>query len=174
MDAVTALASLAGEGNKGADRELTKLAASGDTDAQRALLSLCLGDNPYILTFGEAARLEMLARFVALHTSAAFDVRRLAAILWQMGRTDPDEHQAAWWAADAVNLLRALADSGDGVANDNLATLAKDFPDQWESAESAPPPIVRTNCGPSLGDLLAEAFERSGRDAPSSDCGEGE
>ena len=176
MSCAGELAALALSGDLTADRELTRLAAVGDFQAQRELLTILIGDPDtlYQRPHADAAGMELLARFIALRGDA-LDVRRLAGILWQIGRTAPAE-DGALAAAEAVKLLRGLADGGDGVASEHLAALAEDFPDEWAEAEhdiapAAPPPIVRTNIAPppirqvadpalTLGGLLAEALER--------------
>lgn len=165
------LAALVRCGDPQADRELTRLAGSGNFRAQRELLTILIGspDTLYERSFSEVARVELLSRFLALRGNV-LDVRRLAGILWQMGRSAPDsDSRRKLYAAEAVGLLRELADDGDGVASEHLSALAADFPDAWEVAEicdgalpvsDSPPPIVRTRvaAGETLGDILAAAF----------------
>jgi len=176
MATLAEIAARASAGDAIADRELTLLAAGGDLEAQRELLTILLGDPDEIhtRTFAEVAHAELLARFCALR-GHVLDGRRLAAILWQMARTAPDELWRSHFATQTAVLLRDLADDGDGVASERLSSLARDFPDIWTAVENGepciapppsnitPPPIVRTNCvGPTLGDILAEAFSQIG------------
>lgn len=164
-------------GNAAADRLLTHLAAGGDLTAQRDLLTLMVGDPARSedrqlsnLTFEEAVRAELLARFCALRGDA-FDVRRLAGVLHQMAATAaaPDDRLA--FACESAELLRGLADEGDGVASELIARLVDEFPgvrpvlavsDTATPASDPPPPppIIATNVTgePTLGDLLAEAL----------------
>lgn len=176
MASLADIAARASAGDAIADRELTLLAAGGDLEAQRELLTILLGDPDEIhtRTFAEVAHAELLARFCALR-GHVLDGRRLAAILWQMARAAPDEAGRSHFAMQAAVLLRDLADDGDGVASERLSSLAGDFPDTWAAVENGepciapppsnitPPPIVRANCAaPTLGDILAEAFSQVG------------
>lgn len=183
--AVVALGDLARAGDRAADRELTRLAGEGSFHAQRELLTVLLGDpeTGFERPFGEMARLELLARFVAFRGNA-LDVRRLAAILWQMARTAPDADIRADTALEAIMWLRLLADAGDGIASNELSLIAETFPDIWAIVEAGqraepvgerppppriiitrtapPPPIITPLAAPppgeSLGDILEQAL----------------
>lgn len=165
---VVALGDLARAGDLAADRELTLLAGSGSFAAQRELLTILIGDPEALFdrSFAEVARLELLARFIAIRGNI-LDVRRLAGILWQMARTAPDADTLSASALDTISLLRGLADEGDGVASLHLAEIAETFPDIWAIVEASelanpvgektpPPPIITPQL--SLGDILEQAL----------------
>jgi len=170
MVGVGELAALVKAGDLDADRELTRLAARGDFQAQRELLTILIGepDELYERSFEDVLRVELLARFIALRGNV-LDVRRLAGVLWQMGRKAPDAAARNAFATEAVALLRNLADDGDGVASEHLAALAADFPDEWAAAElgDAQPPIIRSAvCERTLGDILAAVLASSAVQQP--------
>lgn len=170
MGGVGQLAALVKAGDLDADRELTLLAGRGDFQAQRELLTILIGepDELYRRSFEDVLRVELLARFIALRGNL-LDVRRLAGVLWQMGRAAPDTAARNAFATEAVALLRNLADDGDGVASEHLAALAADFPDEWAVAElgDPTPPIIRsTVCEPTLGDILAAVLTSSAVQEP--------
>ncbi|MFP5328866.1 MAG: hypothetical protein ACLGHC_01845 [Alphaproteobacteria bacterium] len=161
-------------GNAAADRLLTHLAAGGDLTAQRDLLTLLIGDPAYPdrdrqlheRTFDEMVRAELLARFCALRGNN-LDSRRLAAVLIRMAEATACADDRMAFAIEATGLLRRLADEGDGVASDYLASVVAAFPEVRPGlaiADAAtlptPPLIVQTSitCEQSLGDILAEAF----------------
>lgn len=176
METAATLAARVSLGDASADRELTRLAASGDLEAQRELLTILLGDPDEInaRSFAEVAHIELLARFCAFR-GHNLDVRRLAAILWQMARTAPDEAARSEFASQSIALLRALADDGDGLASEYLASLAADFPEEWAAAEtecsSPPPSIVRVDCvEPTIGDILAAVLASSVVQEPPGFC----
>lgn len=167
------LVEAARNGDKGADRLITMIAAGGALHAQRDLLTLLVGDPAqpeqrqlHELTFEEAVRVEILARFCALRGDV-FDVRRLAGVLHQMAATASNADDRMAFAIEATGLLRRLADDGDGQASDFLAKIAAEFPEVQPALAladaailPAPAPPIRTSAAnaPTLGDILAEVF----------------
>lgn len=163
-------------GDAGADRLITMLAATGGLAAQRDLLTLLIGDPAHPeqrqlheLTFEEAVRVEILARFCALRGDS-LDHRRLAGVLHQMAATASAADDRLAFASEAAELLRALADDGDGLASEFLAQIVAEFPEVRGAlliadAATLPAPLPRRSGEPTLGDILAEVFSQ-GAPAP--------
>jgi DNA-binding phage protein len=135
-DRWAAMRERASAGDEGAETALLIEAGNGSLGALRTLRDGILSE-PNGLSPENLMKVEVVARILSALGNPE-DVRQCATILWLCGmvhHTRGLDDGAHIYGVDALKLYRALADNGDGLALQALASCAQILPDAWAEVE---------------------------------------